>query len=263
MDFRDVQAFDERTAILLSAGSGNGSRLYKTRDGGASWSLVFTNGDPKGFWDAMAFWDPMHGVVVGDPVDGRFVILTTSDGGDSWQRQKGPSSTGDEGAFAASGSCITVHGAHDVWFGTGGPGGGRVFHSTDDGKTWSVSKPVLPAGTTSGIFSLAFSDSMHGIAAGGDYKMDSDSRGTLAFTHDGGKTWTASASPSGFKSAIDYLPDQKMWISVGTPGSEASMDGGKTWKSFGKGFNAIDFASGPVGWAVGAGGSIAKFNLSQ
>jgi photosystem II stability/assembly factor-like uncharacterized protein len=263
MDFRDVEAFDERTAILLSSGPGAESRLYKTRDGGANWSLVFTNPDSKGFWDAMAFRDPMHGIVVGDPVDGRFVILTTSDGGDSWQRQKGPSAMSDEGAFAASGSCITVRGAHEAWFGTGGPGGGRVFHSTDDGKSWSVSKSVLPAGTTSGVFSLAFSDGMHGIVAGGDYKMDGDSRGTLAFTQDGGKTWTASSSPTGFKSAIQYLPDVKMWITVGTPASESSTDGGKTWKSFGKGFNAVDFASGPVGWAVGPGGSIAKFSLNE
>ncbi len=263
MDFRDIQAFDERTAILLSSGPGAESRLYKTHDGGANWSMVFANPDAKGFWDAMAFWDPQHGIVIGDPVDGRLVILTTADGGDTWQRQKGPSAIGDEGAFAASGSCITVRGTREAWFGTGGPGGGRVFHSADGGKTWSASKAVLPAGTTSGVFSLAFSDSTHGIAAGGDYKMDMDSSGTLALTQDGGKTWTPATSPTGFKSAVEYLPEVKMWISVGTSGSESSTDGGKTWKSFGKGFNALGFAPGPVGWAVGSGGSVAKFNLNQ
>ena len=89
LDFRDVQAFDDRTAHLLAIGEGDQSRLYRTTDGGKTWALSFQNGDPKGFLDAMAFWDAVHGVALGDPVDGRFMILTTNDGGRSWQRQRG------------------------------------------------------------------------------------------------------------------------------------------------------------------------------
>ncbi len=263
LDFRDVEGFDDRTALLLSSGPGQESRIYRTRDGGASWSLAMTNPDPKGFWDAMAFWDSSHGIVVGDPVDGRFVILTTSDGGMTWRHEKGPPGNKDEGAFAASGSCITTRGVREVWFGTGGPDGSRVFHSTDGGKTWSVAKTPLRTGTTSGVFSVAFSDSLHGIAAGGDYKMESDSTGTLAVTKDGGKTWTAGSAPSGFRSSIAYLPELKMWVSAGTTGSDVSTDGGINWRSFGKGFNAISFVAGTTGWAVGPGGSIAKFRLTE
>jgi photosystem II stability/assembly factor-like uncharacterized protein len=263
LDFRDVEGFDDRTAILLSSGSGPESRLYRTRDGGATWSLTLTNPDPKGFWDAMAFWDSSHGIVLGDPVDGHFVILTTSDGGMTWQHEKGPPAYKDEAAFAASGSCITTRGAHEVWFGTGGPEGGRVFHSTDGGKSWSAARTPLRTGTTSGVFSLAFSDSLHGIAAGGDYKMESDSTGTLAVTKDGGKTWTIESAPSGFRSSVAYVPQLRMWISVGTTGSDVSNDGGITWRPFGQGFNAVSFAAGSTGWAVGPGGSIAKFRLGE
>src|SRR6185436_18600548 len=76
LDFRAIHAFDERTALAMSAGPGEKSRIYKTTDGGATWRIAQPNLDPKGFWDAMAFWDESHGIVLGDPVDGRFTILT-------------------------------------------------------------------------------------------------------------------------------------------------------------------------------------------
>src|SRR5258708_33619918 len=109
LDFRAIHAFDERTALALSAGPRDKSRIYKTTDGGATWRLAQPNTDPKGFWDAMAFWDDSHRIVLGDPVDRKFTILTSDDAGSTWQRQRGPasrspSSDGQEGAFAASNS---------------------------------------------------------------------------------------------------------------------------------------------------------------
>lgn len=56
-DFRDVEAFDANTAIVMGAGPGAASRMYRTRDGGATWQLLVVNKEPEGFWDAMAFWD--------------------------------------------------------------------------------------------------------------------------------------------------------------------------------------------------------------
>src|SRR5207247_1347406 len=127
----------ERTAFVMSAGEGPLSRIYKTTDGGSRWTLLFTNPEPKGFFDAIGFWDSTHGILLGDPVDGRFAILTTSDG-NTWQSLKGPPAQRGESAFAASGTCLFTRGTREVWFGTGGPGGARVFHSEDGGKTWSV-----------------------------------------------------------------------------------------------------------------------------
>ena len=74
------------TAYALSIGAGELSRIYKTADAGRTWTAQFVNRDPKAFFDAMAFWDAKRGVVVSDSVDGQFVILTTSDGGASWER---------------------------------------------------------------------------------------------------------------------------------------------------------------------------------
>src|SRR6202451_2270063 len=43
LDFRGIWAWDAQTALLLSSGPGDQSRLYRTTDGCASWTLLFTN----------------------------------------------------------------------------------------------------------------------------------------------------------------------------------------------------------------------------
>jgi photosystem II stability/assembly factor-like uncharacterized protein len=264
LDFRAVRAFDEKTAYLLSIGTGEKSRVYKTSDGGAHWQLLYTNPDPKGFWDALAFWDADHGIILGDPVDGHFTVLTTSDAGATWHTQKTPSAVPNEGAFAASNSCLVVRGSREVWFGTGGLGGARVFHSTDAGQTWTVAKtPIRNDGASAGIFSLAFSDSKHGIAVGGDYKQPTEVTGLIAMTSDGGKTWTSpKGSPGGFRSDVKYLADEKLWIAIGTSGSDFSKDQGGSWKPFDPGnYNALSLAEFHA-WAVGPKGAIATLALS-
>ncbi|MGO4885052.1 MAG: WD40/YVTN/BNR-like repeat-containing protein, partial [Bryobacteraceae bacterium] len=90
LDFRAVRAMNDRTAWLMSAGPGAKSRIYKSTDGGLHWSLLYTNPDAAGFFDALAFWDARRGVLLADPVDGQFVVLTTADGGETWQRHKLP-----------------------------------------------------------------------------------------------------------------------------------------------------------------------------
>src|SRR5438128_7339764 len=132
LDFRDVEAFGETTAYLLSAGPGESSRIYKTADGGNTWILQFKNSDPEAFFDAIAFWDEKNGIALSDPVKGQFQLIVTEDGGMNWKRLPGknlPTSLPHEGAFAASGTCLVTHGASDVWFCTGGAKTARVFHS--------------------------------------------------------------------------------------------------------------------------------------
>jgi photosystem II stability/assembly factor-like uncharacterized protein len=266
LDFRAVHAVDERTAFLLSSGEGPKSRIYKTADGGEHWMPLYANPEPKGFFDAIAFWDAAHGIVLGDPVDGHFVILTTDDSGENWHRQKTPSARPGEAAFAASGKCLIVRGSHEVWFGTGGTGGARVFHSQDGGKTWSVaSSPMRNDSAGTGIFSLAFAGLRNGVAVGGDYKQPQESARNIATTADGGKTWIAPAGtpPGGFRSAVEYLADRKMWIAAGPSGSDISLDDGRNWRQFDTAsYNALSFVSGQAGWAVGPNGAIAKFSFA-
>lgn len=265
LDFRAVRALDSRTAWLMSSGPGIASRIYKTSDGGEHWKLLFTNPDSDGFFDALAFWDAQHAIVLGDPVGGQFVVLTTVDGGKTWQRRKTPSALKGEGAFAASNSSLVVRDTGEAWFGTGGPAGARVFHSSDGGVNWEVAPtPLCHDGAGSGIFSVAFSTVLQGLAVGGDYGKPAETAGNIAITFDGGLTWTKppGSPPHGYRSAVAYIPGQKMWIAVGTSGSDVSNDG-QSWKAFDTGaYNAIGVAGDAV-WGVGPAGRIARLSFER
>jgi len=257
-DFRDLEALNEREVFALSSGEGRLSRLYKTTDGGQSWTLARVN-QPEGFWDAISFWDASHAILLGDPVNGRFTILTTADGGVTWKQQEGPRAEKGEAAFAASGTALFTRGTREAWFGSGGTGGGRVFHTEDGGATWSVVRtPLRPASEGAGIFSLAFAAN-RGVAVGGDFMKPTDRAGNIVITQDSGKRWEVPQSaPGGYRSAVAFVSG--MWIAVGTSGSDVSRDDGKTWRSFDTAaYNAMSFTADGAGWAVGPNGVIAKF----
>jgi photosystem II stability/assembly factor-like uncharacterized protein len=319
LDFRAVVAFSADEAFLMSAGPGAQSRIYHTLDGGQHWNLQFTNSNPKGFFDSMAFWDPQHGIVVGDPVPDqsgklKFELLMTDDG-QTWHAippAQLPDAVEGEGAFAASNTCIAILRAlptstvsvsppssvilsgtvtseevesrrsrrfptlltsavpqqavlyhavfadsieasldrehsiameesyrtekspredpptpvedrrfsaastteevappvppdPNIWFATESKVA-RVFHSPDRGKTWQVfDTPIIHGPDSAGIFSIAFRDAQHGVIAGGDYKHPRDDGPNLAFTNDGGQTWTLSdIHPQAYFSAVAY-----------------------------------------------------------
>src|ERR1700756_2609763 len=64
LDFRGIQAFDANTAIVMSSGKGDQSRLYKTTDGCHTWKLILKNPySPDGFFDAILFLDSHHGIL--------------------------------------------------------------------------------------------------------------------------------------------------------------------------------------------------------
>ena len=262
LDFRDIDAFDDRTAYVLSIGDGDASRIFKTTDGGATWMLQFQNRDPKAFYDAMAFRDERRGFAFSDSVDGRFVIRRTDDGGRTWNAIPTsvlpPALTG-EGAYAASGSNVAVAGSN-VWIGTTAS---RVLRSTDSGATWSVFQTPIPTSSSAGIFSIAFRDSNHGMAVGGDYKLEAEARDNGAVTADGGRTWSKVTGLGGYRSGVAYVDSQNTWVAVGPSGSDLSTDGGRTWSRVdGPGFDSAR-AAGSVVWAAGAKGAIGRLELRR
>jgi photosystem II stability/assembly factor-like uncharacterized protein len=268
VDFRDVDAIDERTAYLLSIGSGPASRIYKTVDAGATWTLQVSNQDPKVFLDAMTFWDDAHGIVVGDSVDGQFYLLMTGDGGRTWSRVPPnvlPPALPNEGAFAASGTNIAVFGA-DAWVGTGAASTARVLHTRDRGRTWTVAETPLRSGASAGIFSIAFRDARHGVVVGGDYTKEQDATDNVAVTSDGGATWSLVKDHglSGFRSVVAYEPGAPATlVAVGPRGADWSTDDGRTWTAMeGPGFHTFSFSpTGRVGWAAGGRGALGRLDV--
>jgi photosystem II stability/assembly factor-like uncharacterized protein len=264
LDFRDIDALDERTACVLSIGPGDASRIYRTADAGRTWTLQFKNEEPRAFYDAMTFRDARTGFAVSDSVDGRLIVAATSDGGAHWSRIENglPPALKDEAVFAASGTNIAIAG-RAVWIGTNAS---RVFRSADGGRTWNVSSTPIPAGESAGIFSIAIdpANRRRGLAVGGDYKVVSGAVDTAAITADAGATWTLVKGLGGFRSAAAFIPSARgTVVAVGPSGSDYSTDGGTTWKAIdGPGFHTLAVARGTrTAWAAGEEGSVARLQF--
>ena len=260
LQFRDIEAFDAETAVILSIGEGTDSRIYRTTDGGQTWTLAFQNQDPAAFYDCMAFFDNHRGLALSDPVGGKFRILSTSNGGRNWQvlNTQMPPALPLEFAFAASGQCITTAGGRDAFFGTGGDNVARVFRSGDRGRTWQVSNTPLRSGPSAGVFALAFRDPRHGIAAGGDFLLPAASPDALALTANGGVSWQLQTSaPDEYRSGAHWV-NGRVALIVGPSGSDVTENAGKTWTGFDDGsFDTVDCAGGWVCWASGEQGRVA------
>ncbi len=191
LDFRGIQAFDAQTAIVMSSGKGDLSRLYKTTDACQTWKLIFTNPDKEGFWDAINFNAPSHdqlgrpldhshawGQLLGDPVDGAFTLFSTGDGGETWSRRtlmkRGPKGDGckvdifnakpKESVFAASNGSLLSLVSGELLFVTGGSVAqiGYTGSFSLDGalchdSTHLRDLPINHGNTSSGAFALAAS----------------------------------------------------------------------------------------------------------
>jgi photosystem II stability/assembly factor-like uncharacterized protein len=270
LDFRGIRAFDEKTAYVMSSGPGEKSRIYKTTDGGETWEMQFTNSRPSFFLDALVCISRVECFALSDPVDGKFVVVSTHDG-EKWRelpRDNMPAALQGEGAFAASNTSLAICGRGEMYFGTGGGTGGgkgaRVFRSTDRGQTWSVAEtPMAIGNASSGVFSIACAGDAI-VAVGGDYKEPTRNTGVAAHSLDHGKTWTLAAQqPRGYRSAVARL-DKTVLLTVGPNGEEFSDDQGRTWTpSDSLNLNAIAVLDPQNAWAVGPDGMIVRLNSAR
>lgn len=274
LDFRGVQAWDAQTAIVMASGPGDKSRLYKTEDGCRTWKVNLRNDNDESFWDAVVFQhgdfgfaigDSKTGVVIGDPVKGRFETYVMFLGYGWFVDDAGCVAPPELAAFAASNSSVFVFGSRRYVLGTGGKAGASVFLSPlllgkpGPDPCLRVSVPIAGGSESSGVFSVFFQDVKHGTVVGGDYTKPNDSTGTAAWTNDGGLHWTAATTPPhGYRSAVQWSDALHLWITVGTNGSDLSRDDGKTWQPLDNGnWNALSLP-----FVVGPNGRIARLNPS-
>lgn len=274
LDFRDVHAFDDGAAVIIS--SGDVAKIFRTTNGGRTWKSCGKKANA--FFDAISFWDDRYGIVMSDPIEGRIWLARTKDGGKSWKalsEPTRPNTEPGEAGFAASGTNMCVVGANTCYIGLGGTpenqfrNNSRILVSRDRGKSWEFGGPVpIQRSPSSGIFSLCFTDEVNGVAIGGDYLKADDSSSNYAVTEDGGKTWSTPSPrvpPSGYRSCVASWKNGRevKLVAVGTNGTDMSTDlGGKWVRISNKGFNSVDFSdTGRTGWGVGQNGSVARWVL--
>ena len=259
LDFRGIQAFDADTAIVMSSGKGDLSRLYETTDGCQTWKLILRNSDKGRSWDALYFDRHQWGWLLGNPVKGRLILYYSDDRGRTWLelRNKGlEAQAKDQGGFAVGNSSISgTYGA--IKFGVGGNTGAFVlsitetetcvddcihedFSRIEQHAEWA--RDGVPIGNhseSSGVFSMAERQDQTSllarvtaiVAVGGDSTKPEDAERTAAYTIDG-KTWQAAQTPPhGFRSAVVYDASAKAWITVGPNGTDISTDDGKNWRA--------------------------------
>jgi photosystem II stability/assembly factor-like uncharacterized protein len=261
LDFRGIVAFNSTTAYVMSSGEGEKSHIYKTTDGGESWKLQYTNKRKEFFLDTIACSSETRCFALGDPLEGKFLLLITIDG-EHWNplpSDKMPSALPSEGAFAASNSCLLLSG-DEIFFGTGGPAA-RVFHSPDSGHTWTVSEtPIAHGNASSGIFSITRANRKDIVVVGGDYQDPKHAFAAAAYSRDAGRTWHLSEQqPNGYRSAIACVDDE-LCMAVGPNGEDVSKVSAVVWKPTDSlNLNAEAILDLKHGWAVGPKGTIARF----
>ncbi len=253
--FPEFRAIAHTNADFFMLSAGRPALLFKTGNQGLM-ELVYTEDGEGVFYDAMAFWNDMEGLAIGDEMNGCLSILLTRDGGNTWQKtpcSELPKALAGEGAFAASNTNIAIIG-DKAWVGTTE---GRVYFSTDKGKSWEVIQtPIQHEEATQGIYTLDFYSDKIGIVMGGDYTKPSEMLGNKAFTEDGGKTWSliADGTLPGYKSCVQFVPNGngKEVVAVGFTGISYSQDGGSSWEDLSEeSFYTLRFVNDSTAYAAG------------
>ena len=264
MDFRDIEAFDASTAVIMAVGEP--AFILKTNDGGETWKVVYENKKKGMFLDAMEFWNNYAGIVIGDPVDGKFFIARSFDGGSTWQDIPGqnlPVADSGEACFAASGTNIRALDRDEAVFVTGGLKS-RLFW-----KGNPIQLPIVQGKETAGANSVAVYDNYKRkggkrmIVVGGDFNNDSSVTNNCFYTNDGGRHWVAPATPPhGYRSCVEYF-NKKSIVSCGLNGVDVSKDGGKNWNWISKeSFHVVRKAkAGNAIFFAGPNGKVGKLTL--
>lgn len=260
-DFRDIEAFDAVTAIIMVIDTP--AKILKTVDGGEHWKTVYENKTPGMFLDAMEFWNEQSGIVLGDPINGKFFIARTFDEGKSWHEtsfDKLPAADSGEACFASSGTNVRGLNLAEAGFVSGG------LRSRFFWKGVPVDLPLLQGGTTVGANSLAVRNSKkrksnYFVVVGGDFAHDTSTEKNCAITKDAGKTWIAPATPPhGYRSCVEFISSDKL-ITCGTSGVDVSTDGGMNWQLISKeSFHVCRKAKDGKAVFLAGNGKIAKLN---
>lgn len=271
LEFRDVAILSRKEILLMSAGEGEASKIYRTENGGKSWICTHTNEFKKGFYNGFDFWDSENGVLISDPIDDKLYLLKTNDGGQTWKRLETsalPEINKGEYGFAASGTGIKTFGKGEIRVATGGATA-RVFRSSDYGVTWQIEEtPITQGADSKGIFSIDYFDKRNAVAVGGDWqKANEKGDNVCIFTRK--KDWQLQDVDSKqlkYASAVTYLDNKLNLIATGPAGTAYSTSAGEDWyyDSITKGFHAVAYDKvTKKGLLSGSGGRVQFFSMKE
>jgi photosystem II stability/assembly factor-like uncharacterized protein len=242
----DIYFRDKEAGFLIA-----GNAIFATHDNGVRWSEVrrflpseFDGADIELY--SVRFSSKKKGWVVGSVskrervVDS--ILLYTDNAGETWQRQRAPSRL----------ELIHIDFANDKRGWIAGANG-TILNTVDGGASWTKQE----TGTTATIFHIDFRNDKRGLAVG--------ERGTILRTMDSGATWTpVVVSARSTLLNVQYVSEDRCWA-VGRSGTILrSDDGGLTWleQESGTKQNLYSlYIVKKIGWAVGGGGIVLRYDL--
>lgn len=240
----NIHALSATTAYIscYSKNSDTNSIILRTTNGGVNWNVISTGAMFKGtanFADWVYFWNANNGICLGDPNGNtagsgaaEYEIYRTNNAGATWTRVPDANIANPSSSEAALTNSYFVNGKF-VYFGTTA---GRIFISSDSGKTFIAKNP---AGMGGGLEGMAFRDSLHGMAWG--RASATATALILKKTVNGGSTWSSislTTAPNNTKVGINdicVVPNTNAYMSVGLNGASSGYvtsitnDDGGTW----------------------------------
>ncbi len=256
-DFRDIEAFNDSTAIIMAVDEP--SYILKTSNAGKSWKVVYTNTDKGMFLDAMDF-NGKNGVVIGDPIRGKFFVARTNDAGETWQDvpfANRPIADSGEACFASSGTNVRILKNDKSIF----ISGGTASHLFLQNKKMLL--PIIQGKESTGANSVAYKNRKMFIIVGGNFNLKDIKDKNCFITYDAGKTWKAPVTPPlGYRSCIEFVK-QKTWITCGLNGIDISRNDGKEFTSIStEGFHVCRKSpTGNVVFFAGSNGRVGSYIL--
>ncbi len=257
-DFRDIEAFDENTAVIM--GVAEPGIILQTKDGGKTWRKVYEDTTRGMFLDAMDFGSAQKGIVIGDPIGDKVYLASSEDNGDSWKKMEHgknfpeiPAREG-EAFFASSGTNVQWVGKHPII--VSGGKSSRIFWK----KQWT-DLPIMQGKESTGANSIAVYDNRYSVVVGGDFTKDTirSQNCVLVTLKPTLRLRQPVTSPHGYRSCVIFLTKNKL-LTCGTSGIDLSEDGGNNWTLISReSFHVCQKAkNGTAVFLAGGNGRIAK-----
>jgi photosystem II stability/assembly factor-like uncharacterized protein len=245
----------------------NGGTIYRTSDGGITWS---SNSTP--FSDGhIAFVDANNGWIMADLGAGAgsnaVSVFQTTNGGTTWTRTftNDPNLDGAGDTLPLSGIkyAITPINMQTAWISgvVYAPGSVYLFRTDDGGKTWSqVDLTLSPEGQLGdlSVEQVKFVSPTDGALS---LRIGTDIMQTVIYTtNDGGDTWVLAPAKLPNAGELNIVSAQEM-VFYNRDQFYVTEDAAQTWSiippdvAFGDNFASMSFANLTIGWVITADAS--------